>query len=763
MKSIIKSLVMCLTNLVVLSSCSLFGSANSSGSNNSTSSNPSSNYKIENAQGYEFVNEDSQYTTIKKTVHNNIDSISFIDELTVTKGCTWILSRDLEGIDVIKTKRMSLNEGHNNAYITIFSPNNEYNNVYYVDIYRLSMCTYSFIDGTIVLSSNTIEENQSITAPDNLPSKTEGSFLGWYDENDNLITFPYTVTSSINIYAKWSYNKYTITFDTDGGSYISPITLEYGSKIDIQFEPTKDGYIFAGWDKEVPETMPAYNFTLKALWNEADVLNPELISIKDLTNKYSAYNPLEITLWTGFGRDITEGLDQIISSFEDQYPYITVNHVQKGGYDKLHSAVMNSLPSATWPNVVVGYPDHLADYISCDIQYVLDGYINSNEYGVDLSNYYSQYMRENQSLLYKEHDKTKPYTTSLPFSKSTEVMVYNKTFFEAFDLTVPETWDDAITVGKEMINIIKTKDGANHFGTMWEYKKDDEHTYTFDFTSVTEDTFRPLSYDSQSNFFITLCYQFGGKYTEMGSSLTEGFMKFKGDAKVLEALNFVKKMSDDKILGVPGTWDQTDYCSKPFVAMNSMMTISSSAGVANNIPAGQGGFDIEIAPIPYKDASRKFVISQGTNLAILQSSAEKALAAWLFIRFASGGEVVPASSDGSKKEVNANVNFAITSGYLPVTKTGEESNAYNQYLTTDQSKMFPADKAKIFAQSVAKEVYVKQNWDRFVDSAFVGSRDIRTEIAKIIPFIIVGASGKKYTPEEAIDYIYNRLPAYVEE
>ena len=492
-----------------------------------------------------------------------------------------------------------------------------------------------------------------------------------------------------------------------------------------------------------------------------DPLNPELISIKDLTSKYSKNKPLEITLWTGFGSTMTKAVDSVISSFEEQYPYITVNHVQKGGYDKLHSAVINSLPSATWPNVVVGYPDHFANYIDSNIQVALDSYMASDEYGVDASIYYEQYMRENKSLIYKDDARTQPYTMGIPFNKSTEVMVYNKTFFEAFDLTVPETWDEAITVGKEMINIIKTKDGVNHFGTMWEYKKDDEHTYTFDFTSVTEDTFRPLSYDSQSNFFITLCYQFGGKYTEMGSSLTEGFMKFKGDAKVLEALNFVKKMSDDKILGVPGTWDQTDYCSKPFVAMNSMMTISSSAGVANNIPAGQGGFDIEIAPIPYKDASRKFVISQGTNLAILQSSAEKALAAWLFIRFASGGEVVPASSDGSKKEVNANVNFAITSGYLPVTKTGEDSDRYKNFIASEGTG-FPADVAKIHVQKVANEVYVKQNWDRFVDSAFVGSSDIRTEIAKIIPFIIVGASGKKYTPEEAIDYIYNRLPAYVE-
>lgn len=501
--------------------------------------------------------------------------------------------------------------------------------------------------------------------------------------------------------------------------------------------------------------------------SEIEILEPELMTIDELKSEYNENNKIEVTFWHGFGKTMEGALDQAIGLFEKQYPYIkVVKPESKGGYDGLHGAVMNSLQSSTWPNVVVGYPDHFADYISSNIQYTLDKFIESEEYGVDLDDYYEQYMRENRSLLYHDKEQTKPYTVGLPFNKSTEVMVYNKDFFEAFDLTPPTTWDEAIAVGKECTEIIKgtsskltkDEDKVSHFKTTWQYTKgegDSAKTYTFDFIDCEEKDFRPLSYDSQSNFFITMCYQFGGKYTEM-DDIKHGYMSFKGDEKVKEAMNFVKSMHDEKVLGIPGDWNETDYCSNPFKSLKSVMTISSSAGVANNIPAG-GKFNVGISPIPYKTADKKFVISQGTNLAILDCDKKHALASWLLIRFLSGGEVIEAST--TTKEVNANVTFAISSGYLPVTKSGEDSKRYKDYVNSES--ILPSDIAKVAVQKIANQEYVGKNWQRFVDSAFVGSSDIREEAGKIIPLMLVGASGKKYTIDEAIDYVYGRLSGYV--
>ena len=96
------------------------------------------------------------------------------------------------------------------------------------------------------------------------------TFKGWYD-NENLTGSPVTAiggaeTGNKEYWAKWEINQYTITFDTNGGSEIAPITQDYGTEITVPADPTRKGYTFKGWDKEIPETMPAENITVKAQW-----------------------------------------------------------------------------------------------------------------------------------------------------------------------------------------------------------------------------------------------------------------------------------------------------------------------------------------------------------------------------------------------------------------------------------------------------------------------------------------------------------------
>ena len=96
------------------------------------------------------------------------------------------------------------------------------------------------------------------------------TFKGWYD-NENLTGSPVTAiggteTGNKEYWAKWEINQYTITFDTNGGSEIAPITQDYGTAITAPANPTRKGYTFKGWDKEIPKTMPAENITVKAQW-----------------------------------------------------------------------------------------------------------------------------------------------------------------------------------------------------------------------------------------------------------------------------------------------------------------------------------------------------------------------------------------------------------------------------------------------------------------------------------------------------------------
>ena len=115
-------------------------------------------------------------------------------------------------------------------------------------------------DGGTGIAAITGDYNSAVTAPA-APTKTGYTFAGWDKE------VPATIPAeNVTITAQWTINQYTITFNTDGGSEIAPITQDYNTAITAPAAPTKTGYTFAGWDVEVPATMPAENVTITALW-----------------------------------------------------------------------------------------------------------------------------------------------------------------------------------------------------------------------------------------------------------------------------------------------------------------------------------------------------------------------------------------------------------------------------------------------------------------------------------------------------------------
>ena len=90
------------------------------------------------------------------------------------------------------------------------------------------------------------------------------SYEGFYSliyERPNIAADGSTV---IEVYYDRYY--YLMTFDLDGGYGTEPIYARYGASIGAITEPTKPGYVFAGWDKTIPTTMPAANTSYKANW-----------------------------------------------------------------------------------------------------------------------------------------------------------------------------------------------------------------------------------------------------------------------------------------------------------------------------------------------------------------------------------------------------------------------------------------------------------------------------------------------------------------
>ena len=163
--------------------------------------------------------------------------------------------------------------------------------------------------GGSAIAPITQDYGTAITAPAD-PTREGYTFAGW----DTAI--PATMPAhNMTITAQWTVNQYTITFDTDGGSEVAPITQDYGSAITAPADPTREGYTFAGWDTAIPATMPAHNMTITAQWtvNQYTITydldggtaegNPDTYTVE--TDAFTLKNPTRpgytFTGWSGTG------------------------------------------------------------------------------------------------------------------------------------------------------------------------------------------------------------------------------------------------------------------------------------------------------------------------------------------------------------------------------------------------------------------------------------------------------------------------------
>ncbi len=163
--------------------------------------------------------------------------------------------------------------------------------------------------GGSAIAPITQDYGTAITAPAD-PTREGYTFAGW----DTAI--PATMPAhNMTITAQWTVNQYTITFDTDGGSEVAPITQDYGSAITAPAAPTREGYTFTGWDTAIPATMPAHNMTITAQWtvNQYTITydldggtaegNPDTYTVE--TDAFTLKNPTRpgytFTGWSGTG------------------------------------------------------------------------------------------------------------------------------------------------------------------------------------------------------------------------------------------------------------------------------------------------------------------------------------------------------------------------------------------------------------------------------------------------------------------------------
>ena len=273
---------------------------------------------------------------------------------------------------------------------------------------------------------------------------------------------------------------------------------------------------------------------------------------------------------------------------------------------------------------------------------------------------------------------------TLPLSKSTEVLYYNATFFAEHNLTVPTTWDEMEEVCKKIKAI--------------------------DPSSI------PLGYDSESNWFITMCEQYGSPYT---SATGENFL-FNNQTNI----DFITKFRT----WYQNKWVTTEelyggYTSALFTGETSTgtaettrcyMCIGSTGGATYQQPNQTNGvfeFEVGITSIPQVNPAAPKVISQGPSLCIFKkSNPQEVLATWLFAKFLT-------------TDVEFQARVSMNNGYAPVIKSVQENPEYAKFLADASTKNI---------QAYAIKVALEQEAAYYASPAFNGSSVARDQVALLI-------------------------------
>ena len=409
---------------------------------------------------------------------------------------------------------------------------------------------------------------------------------------------------------------------------------------------------------------------------------------------------VEITFYSTMGANLKSVFDGFLADFNAEYPNIKVNHnTDIGGYDDVRDQTATELSVGIGPDVVYCYADHVALYNKTKKVVALDKYIDDEEIGLtdaQYNDFIPGYLNEG-----KQFGDGKMYM--IPWSKSTEILYYNKDVFTSLGLQAPTKWF-----------------GEND-PTSMEYVCKKLKEYDPDCI--------PLGYDSEANFFITQCEQLGLPYT---SATGENFLFNTAEHK-----NLMKQFKSWYAKGYITTQElYGSYTSGLFVEtgagkQKSYMSIGSSAGAVHQVPKakddGTYPFQVGMDQIPQHNENNKKVISQGPSVCILDSGDDKKIeAAWKLVKFFT-------------TNVEFQAQFSIASGYVPVIQSVMENETYAKHIASaedvkvDQATRAPAYSTKICMSQV-------NNY--FTSPAFIGSSEARSQVGFLVQGVFKEAEDK---------------------
>ena len=405
---------------------------------------------------------------------------------------------------------------------------------------------------------------------------------------------------------------------------------------------------------------------------------------------------VNISFWTGTGTENFPYLEEMVNHFMEEYPNIKVDFSNQGALAELTDKLTQNIVSSTTPTISSISPTTFPEYINAGAivdmaQFYNDGTIGYSE--EERGDFYQNYLDEAESLggegtLY-----------GFPTNKKTSnILVYNKSYFDAQGWDAPKTYDDVV-----------------------EYSK-----------AIFEDTGMPgFSYDTSygDDAFKSLSQQYGSTFIA-----EDGTIDIDNEGS-RQAVNFYKENMDAGYFTVPVLMPSAgggSYSNKGFLNEECYMFVGAAAGIQYAIPGedAQKKFEVGTAPVPQIKDGKAVYYSKGEDYCMFaNASLEEQGAGWLLIKYLS--------------EPENNTTWYIKSGNLPVRRSMLEQPEYKEWL---ESKEGDASYYKAQAVNAVLQIQDQMTFERVIPnssklseacgtmwmSVMVGGADAETALSEAV-------------------------------
>ena len=329
---------------------------------------------------------------------------------------------------------------------------------------------------------------------------------------------------------------------------------------------------------------------------------------------------VEITFWHAMNGPHQEAITELTNEFNESQDQYFVKEQNQGDYETLNQSIIAGGASQTLPTMSQLTPGDVPNLAHDGLLLPLD----------DLLVFEDGFTQEQLDDIYDGFLSSSVYEDEMyavPFSKSTRVMYYNQDLLDEYDVEVPTTWEEVIELGEMMVD---AGDDAVAMGL--------ENAYEMEFETMAR---------------------------QNGSTFISDDLKTDIDSpESVEALEFITNMIDQ---GYARTAGEDGYFSGPFGRGESALYIGSSAGTPHVEPvAEENNVNWSTAELPTYN-NEKLTLFAGNDLGIFASASEEETeAAVAFMAFL----LQPEST----------AQWAINTGYVPVTESGVNTEEYQTYL-----------------------------------------------------------------------------------